>query len=228
MKRLAGYLICIAGLCMVFTLCYYFSFKNALRQFNERAVERDTQILSSFDEYKKQLVLLNATQSNLLNQQEDKSSVSAQTIEEVVSPQTKYILEIYEVTTNQLTREQTHPTSELVGLNRSQIIDLLGDYMTNLPISEKNKGLFAYELLSFSAKEIVIRKSYNEDLVAFRYYVAVKEGMVVVYYSDLTTIYEYTNIDALTLDEADRNELMQGIYVKNEEELFSLLEGYSS
>lgn len=225
MKRLLGYLACLIGLCAVFTLCYYVSFRNALREFNEHAIERDSQILSSFDEYKKQLSILSAQQNAGTK---NESSVPVQVVEEVISPQTKYVLETYHVTTNQLSRVENHPTSELVGLNRNQVITLLSNYMTNIPISEKNKGLFAYELLSFSAKEIVIRKSYNEDLVAFRYFVAIKEGKVVVYYSDLKTIKDETGIDAMSLLETDRNELMQGIYVKDEEELFSLLEGYSS
>ena len=83
-------------------------------------------------------------------------------------------------------------------------------------------------MLQFSKKEIVIRKSYNEDIVTFRYYVAVKDGKVIVYYSDLSTIYEYTTIEVMDLPESDRNELMEGVYVKTDDELYSLLESYSS
>lgn len=222
MKRWAGYAICIVGLCAFFTTCYYISFKNALDRFNESAVERDSKMLESFEEYQKQAQLL-------INQQVGEQVIKTESAkDEVISPTTKYYLETYQVKTNELTREEYNPTSELIGLNRNEVIKHLADFMINMPLSERNKGLYAYDLLQFSSKEIVIRKSYNEDIVTFRYYVAVKDSKVIVYYSDLATVYEYTEIDVLTLPEQDRNDLMKGIYIKTEEELFSLLESYSS
>jgi hypothetical protein len=225
MKRLAGYAICVAGLCAFFTTCYYISFKHALNQFNETAVERDSKILESFEEYQKQAHLFYPDTST--NEQEATVDVDT-THEDVITPNTRYFLETYYVKNNELSREELNPTSDLVGLKRSEVIEMLADYMDNLPLTEKNQGLYAYDLLQFSTREIVIRKSYNEDLVTYRYYVAVKDGKVVIYYSDLKTIYEDTNIEVINLEEKDRNDLMHGIYIKTEEELFSLLESYSS
>lgn len=223
MKRWIGYAVCILGLCAFFTTCYYISFRNALNKFNESATERDSRILESFEEYQKQAALLK--QGNVDNS----NVIQTDTVqEEVIEPTTKYFLEIYNLKTNQLTREELNPTSELIGMNRSEVIQYLANYMVNLPLNEKNKGLYAYDLLQFSRKEIVIRKSYNEDIVKFRYYVAVKDGKVIVYYSDLSTIYEYTTIEVMDLPESDRNELMEGVYVKTDDELYSLLESYSS
>lgn len=225
MKRLAAYAICVAGLCAFFTTCYYISFKHALNQFNESAVERDSNILESFEEYQKQAQLFYPDTST----KDQEAIVDVDTSrEDVITPNTRYYLETYNVKNNELLREELNPTSDLVGLNRSEVIELLADYMDNIPLSEKNQGLYAYDLLQFSTREIVVRKSYNEDLVTYRYYVAVKEGKVIIYYSDLKTIYEDTNIEVLELEEKDRNELMHGIYIKTEEELFSLLESYSS
>lgn len=56
----------------------------------------------------------------------------------------------------------------------------------------------------------------------------VEDGKIVVYYSDLKTVYEYTDIEALYLPENTRNDLMKGIYIKDEDELFTLLESFSS
>lgn len=226
MKRLASYAICIAGLCVFFTTCYYFSFKNALNRYNENAVERDSQIMESFEEYQKQARLLNLNPTEINSNNEIVHVDTSR--EDVISSNTKYYLETYYVNNNEITREELNPTSDLVGLKRNEVIQKLADYMEDLPLSEKNKGLYAYDLLQFSSKEIVIRKSYNEDIVTYRYYVAVKEGKVIVYYSDLETIYEYTDIDVVELEEKDRNDLMHGIYIKTEEELFSLLESFSS
>lgn len=221
MKRWVGYAICVLGLCAFFTTCYYISFKNALNKFNENAVERDSKILKSFEEYQKQ--------AQLLDLKENQDSVLTDTSkEDVIHSLTKYYLETYYLKDNKLTREELNPTSELIGMTRNEVIKYLANYMVDPPLSEVNKGLYAYDLLQFSEKEIVIRKSYNEDLVAYRYYIAVKEGKIIVYHSDLSTIYEYTSISVFDLPEDERAELMQGIYVKTEEELFSLLESYSS
>ncbi|MDD5933984.1 MAG: BofC C-terminal domain-containing protein [Clostridiales bacterium] len=224
MKRWIGYAVCILGLCAFFTTCYYISFRNALNKFNEGAIERDSKILESFEEYQKQATLLK--QGNVDNTTNEIRVDAVK--EEVIEPTTKYFLEIYNVKTNQLTREEFNPTSELIGMNRSEVIQYLANYMLNMPLHEKNQGLYAYDLLQFSKREVVIRKSYNEDIVTFRYYLAVKDGKVIIYYSDLTTIYEYTTINVADLPEADREDLMHGVYVKTDDELFALLESYSS
>ena len=52
--------------------------------------------------------------------------------------------------------------------------------------------------------------------------------MVTVYYSDMKSVYEYTHIPAVDLAEEDRLSLIEGIYVKDREELYSILEGFSS
>lgn len=218
MKRLIGYTLCIVGLCAFFTTCYYISFKHALNQFNKNAVERDSKILESFEEYQKQARLLYMDETVYVDSSK----------EDVIGPNTTYYFEIYNVNTNELTREELNPTSDLIGLKRSDVIEKLANYMENLPISERNKGLYAYDLLQFSSKEITIRKSYNEDLVAFRFYVVVEDGKVIVYYSDKKTVREYTEIQVTDLEEKERNDLMNGIYIKTEEELYSLLESYSS
>lgn len=224
MKRWIGYLVCISGLCALFTTCYYISFRNALNQFNERTVERDSQILRSFQEYQKQAqILIDETTK------EENDAIKTDTRkEETITPATRYFLETYQVNTNELSRQELRPNADLIGLNRAQLIEYLSNYMKNIPLNEKNKGLYAYDLLQFSSDEIVIRKSYNEDIVTFRYYLAAKDGKVIIYYSDLSTVYEYTDIEVIHLPESDRNNLMQGVYVRTEEELFSLLESYTS
>ena len=52
--------------------------------------------------------------------------------------------------------------------------------------------------------------------------------MVTVFYSDMETVFEYTHIPAVELTEEDRTALIEGIYVKDREELYSILEGFSS
>ena len=53
-------------------------------------------------------------------------------------------------------------------------------------------------------------------------------GEVVVYYSDKSTVYEYTGIRTDSLSEDEQVRIRIGYFVSDEEELYSLLESYSS
>ena len=227
MKRVVGYFLCFVGLCAVFTACYYISFRRALNHYNDKAVERDHQILKSLEEYKKQEILLYSNQQQIQVTPEPETSTTSKD-QDIILPNTKYILETYQLKDNSLVREELVPTADLIGLTRNEIILKLSEYMKEIPISEEMDGLYGYELLSFSPKEIVIRKSYNADMHKFQYYVAVRDGKVIVYYSDRKTVYDQTEIDAINLPEKDRNDLMKGIEVRTRDELYSLLESYSS
>ena len=55
-----------------------------------------------------------------------------------------------------------------------------------------------------------------------------KNGYVVVYEHDKKTIYEYTNILVSELPVILQNEIKNGKYIENMEELYGFLENYSS
>jgi hypothetical protein len=54
------------------------------------------------------------------------------------------------------------------------------------------------------------------------------DGEVVVYYGDKKTVYEYTGIETKNLSREEKTMLKKGIEVKDEEELYQILENYSS
>ena len=60
------------------------------------------------------------------------------------------------------------------------------------------------------------------------YYLAELHGYVVVYLSDQSTIYEFTDIVFDTLPKEVQTNVKQKKYVKTEEELYAFLENYSS
>jgi len=206
-------------LSLMFVICYYMSYLHALNNFNKKAIER-----------KEQLHLMLENEEEPLDESAGKNTDIVPAVQDVIRvlPSTKYILEIYDMKSDSTTRQELNPPAHLVGLTRQEVIDYLADYMRDLPLSEYNKGLISAELIYFSDEEIVIRKSYNEDFLPYRYYVVIKDGYIVVYNSDLKSIYRYTSIDAKSLPEEDRLELIQGIYVNSLDELYSLLESYSS
>ena len=56
----------------------------------------------------------------------------------------------------------------------------------------------------------------------------VENNEVVVYYSDWKNVYENTGIDATALPVEEQKKLSSGIKIKDDAELYSMLEDYSS
>ena len=55
-----------------------------------------------------------------------------------------------------------------------------------------------------------------------------EENEIVVYYSDKKRVFEYTGLMIDSLPEEELLKLEQGFYVKDKEELYGILENYSS
>ena len=219
LRKAIIYLGSFAVLSIMFSVCYYMSYLHALNEFNQKAIERKDQLLA-LTQVEKPTPAVTKTDSETV-------AVNEQS-ETTVLPTTKYILEIYNMKTDETQTQELNPPAYLVGLSRAQVEEYLTTFMSDLPLSEYNKGLISYELVRFSDTEIVIKKTYNEDFVPFRFYIIVKDGYVVVYNSDLKSVFNYTHILAANLPEEDRIALSQGIYVNSLEELYSLLESFSS
>lgn len=219
LKKAYIYILSFLSMSFLFSACYFLSYQHALRNFNKRAIERNGEYDS---------ILQAAEPTPMLAEAEQESVAAGTQPSDTILPSTKYILDIYNMKTNTLETETLNPPGYLVGLTKEEVETYLTDYMKDLTLSEYNKGLISYELTSFSDKEVHLRKTYNEDIVPYRFYVVVKDGYVVVYNSDLKSVYSYTHIEAKNLPEEDRIALSMGIYVNNLDELYALLESYSS
>lgn len=68
----------------------------------------------------------------------------------------------------------------------------------------------------------------GEATEEYCYYLLEVNGYVVVYLNDKKTIYEYTSIDVESLPVLLQNEVKNGKYIKDIEELYGFLENYSS
>jgi len=218
LKKASIYLLSFMTLCIMFSACYYMSYLHALNNFNQKAIEQKNLLLTLTEKANPTPVVTKVVEE----------SISVIQSKMTVLPTTKYTLELFDMKSNTPEIQELNPPAYLVGLTREEILQYITDYMSDMPLSEYNKGLISYELISFSDKEIKIKKSYNEDFVPFRFYVVVKDGYVVVFNSDLKSVYSYTHILAKDLPEEDRIELSQGIYVNSLDELYALLESYSS
>ncbi|HHT96615.1 MAG TPA: hypothetical protein GXZ90_01815 [Clostridiales bacterium] len=209
-KKAYIFILSFCVLSVFFTFCYYFSYKHALHQFNKKSYEINERLISSE-----------------INDLEETLPVDYHNLN-ITTPKTKYVLQHYDVKNNIVDEKTLNIPADYVGITRNKLMEKLSEYIYDMPLSEYNKGLYSCELLSFSDNEIVIRKTYDIDKPTFMFYVAIRDGRVIVYNSDLQSIYDFTPIMAEDLPEADRIALIEGIYLKSESELYSLLESYSS
>lgn len=264
MKRSIWYILCILVLGSMFSVCYYLSYRSALKKLRQQEKQQELNLVMDYGEQQAENMFAALTgtaagdsgKNNTLENADNPGStgavgtgqpapddegnaeqpdnraeeaVPADTIQEAhILPGTKIFVESYEVTTGEFTVEERQPDSIIVGMTREQLLDYLADELDHMSVTEYEKGLYANELITFSENKVIVRKTYDMERVDFLYYLAVKNGEVVVYYSDMKTVYEYTGIRAMDLGEEERLLLLEGIRIKTAEELFSLLESYSS
>lgn len=233
MKKAYIYVISFCSLVLLLSGCYYLSYKAALIEFNRNAIKNNNQIIQTVEENRSENQIENQIETNQENKQgkdqvNQLGTIEVEAIEDTVKPSTKYTLEVYNIKENTVTRDSLGTPEFLIGLTRNEVINYLVEYMGKVPLEEYEKGLVSYELVSFSTNEVVLRKTYNSEDILYRYYIIVLDGFVTVYYSDKVTVYEYTEIKAQSLSEEEQNKLVDGIYVKDEEELYGILENYTS
>ena len=155
-------------------------------------------------------------------------SVAASTEEDILSVNTVYQVQNYDVQKDTTATDYETLPQDLVGFNRKQADDYFKDYMNRLPVEEYLDGLQSIGIVSFSADRLVVKRIYDTSKVTYRFYLIAVDGEVVVYYGDKKTVYEYTGIETKNLSKEERTMLKKGIEVKDEEELYGILENYSS
>ncbi len=234
-KKAVTYFLTFSAIACMFTATYYFSYKQALRDFNESSVERNNDLIK---ELEKQGYLTNTVKqgdtktndqgasSDTEDGQEDAEAASA--IADTVLPSTQYTLQTYDMKSGQLSEEELPTPSYLIGLTRDEVITYLTDYQADLSLNEFEKGLVSFELISFSKDSIILRKTYNSDSVEYKYYLKAVNGYIVAYYGDQKTVYDYTGVAVENLPLEDRLHLEKGIFIKDLDELYAVLENYSS
>lgn len=245
LRKALVYFISFFSLSVMFSACYYLSYKNALRDFNESSVERNNELILALQ--KSGYLPLN--DQNLNTAEADKTTedranenneiyntsdggtdpgVPVGVVEETVLPTTEYVLKTYDIKTGTTNEEKLPTPSYLIGLTREEVIQYLEDYMQDLPLTEFQKGLVSFELTSFSKDKIVLKKTYDSDKIKYKYYLKEQNGYIVAYYGDQKTVFDYTGISVENLSDYEREQLEEGIFVRDLEELYALLENYSS
>lgn len=208
MKKAAVYAISFLSLSVLLSTCYFVSYRYALKEFNRNATEQSDNVSSL-----------------------SKSGVKDVTVntKTTVATTATYTVQVYDMATDKTEEEDKNIPNEFIGLTRDQVIARLNSYVENKSLDEYNKGLVSMQLVSFAPDRVVVKKTYNSEGILYKYYLAVQDDNVIVFYSDKKTVYDdETGIQLEDLSEEDVRDLMYGKWIKDEEELYSVLENYTS
>lgn len=141
---------------------------------------------------------------------------------------TRIVMECYDKD-GTLTDRQEYPAgAEFIGNNRLDMLVYANSYREQAPEQEKKNGLERMVLESFSSDTVTLVKYYGEPEEEQGYFIGIKDNVVIVYLKDCSQVYEYTNIELWSLPIELQYDLVEGIYVENERELFDFLQTYSS
>ncbi|MCX4321590.1 MAG: hypothetical protein OSJ59_01360 [Lachnospiraceae bacterium] len=158
---------------------------------------------------------------------EDQVIEAAAAQEPVVTADTRYLLELVNLSEGTVKEsEETIPVM-YIGLNREELLEALSAYEDNPPLTELEQGFESMELTAFSKDRVAVCKYYRAQEPQ-GFYLMVADHFIVVYEDDRSTLYMNTDILLERLPDALQREIMAGKFVGSEEELYLFLESYSS
>lgn len=201
MKRVYIYVTGFFLAFFVLTMCYFISYKMIVMNGNSEGV----------------------SPSPMPQSQE----VDAANAERLTSD-TKMVVQIYDAVSDTVKKQETTVPGVYIHMTQKELTSYLDQYLDEVPLDEEEKGLIDVEIISFSKAQLVLRKTYQISKTDAQYYLCDYQGEVVIYYGDKETVYEYTGIATSSLPKEEVARLKIGYYVKTQEELYSILENYSS
>lgn len=138
------------------------------------------------------------------------------------------IVETYDIKAGKNERKITAMPAAYLGLTREGVLVQLEHFMDNMSVADMENGLVSFELMYFSPECLILRKTYSPPENFQKFYVKLNKGCVTVYYSDRKTVYDYTDIDFSELPYDLAVSIFYGMEVRDEKELYDLLENYTS
>lgn len=145
-----------------------------------------------------------------------------------ISASTKYVVESYDGTTGVSTSEERPVPVEIAGMTRQEMEEYVREYNQSSQVDVREEEPDQIELISFSKDKVVLREIYEDTEMETGFYLKITQGELVIYHHDQVTPYENTGILAEALPEEERAGLEEGYYVKDEKELYAILENLSS
>lgn len=224
MNKIFRYTSWVFGLIAVFSVGNYFCYQSAMKHFREMQQDYENRLGEQVQVYVTKE--METKMEDLEQQVED--SIEAQASDNTLGENAVYQIQSYNAVTDTTTTDYESLPRDMAGYTMEDAEGFCDEYMKNMPVEDFLDGLQSMSIVSFSTDRLVVRKTFDISKVKFRYYLISSKGEVIVYYGDMKTVYEKTGISVDKLSKADKKQLKNGIEVKDEEELFGILENYSS
>ena len=148
--------------------------------------------------------------------------------EPVVTADTQYIVQEYDMGDTTVQENEVKAPDKFIGLDRERLAEEIDNYNQNPSLTDLEKGFRYMELVSFSDKKVVVKKSHELPEEDKGFFLMNENHYVVVYDQSLSEVYMNTDILVEDLSAELQEEIIQMKYVENEKELFNFLESYSS
>ncbi len=141
---------------------------------------------------------------------------------------TEYVVEETDILRDSVVESVGRLPGKYVGMNREQFLKAMETYEKSPPLSEQERGFAGLEVLSFSRERVVVRMDYKYVQPSSSFYLGVVDNEVIVYLEDKETVYINTGIQISKLPEDVQIDIIQMMWVENEESLYDFLEANSS
>ena len=157
----------------------------------------------------------------------DTSADIAVSIEEKrLNADTKYVVKTICLPNTEMSNQVFDLPYEYIGMDRQTFLMAIENLAISPPAAEKENGFISAYVESYSPERVKVTMYYEPQETNF--YLAIFDNQVVVYEEDMSTIYMRTGIYVDDLSEETRLELINGILLHSEEDLYKFLEAYSS
>lgn len=182
--------------------------------------------------YSKQNMGISENGTQILNETEGIAEIvtkQASYEETKITNITTIKLQVNDLNNNTFEEKIINTPVEFLEMTRSDLLEYMKEYLKSPNEEDEKRGLLAYELVEFSKKSVVLRKTYKmEEMKETQYKAMLENGYVTIYAGDDNVIYDYTDISLEDLPEDIKVNLKKGIIFNGEKELYEFLETYSS
>lgn len=147
---------------------------------------------------------------------------------ETLCVETQYVLEEKDILGNTTLETTKKLPQKYIGMNREQFLEAMNVYESFPPLSEQERGFVGLEVVSFSRERVVVQMNYKYVKSDGNFYLMVYDNEVLVYLEDKETVYIETGIRLDTLPEELQYDIINGLFIEKQEDLYDFLETYSS
>ena len=118
--------------------------------------------------------------------------------------------------------------AEYIGLNRDLFLAAMEEYELFPPLSEMERGFSGLNVISFAPEKVIVQMEYEYLEPTGSFYLAVQDNEVIVLLEDHKTVYINTGILLTELPQEIQLQIIEMLWIENEQILYNFLESYSS